>query len=106
MVAFKLVRVREDGSLGSLFVRRSRRLPVGKWIKADLKVRPRDRVAGGGVLKLRPGWHAAEKPALAHLTRTGRAVFKVRLRKNVKRHIGPQGVWYTADEMYIMWRMR
>tara|TARA_Y100000310_G_scaffold186813_1_gene186937 strand:- start:430 stop:642 length:213 start_codon:yes stop_codon:yes gene_type:complete len=35
MFGYKLFRVRKDGTLGSLFINKKERLPIGKWIKAE-----------------------------------------------------------------------
>ena len=35
MIAYKLFRVRRDGSLGSLFINKSAILPMNKWIVAE-----------------------------------------------------------------------
>jgi len=108
ILAYKLVRVRVDGSFGSLFVDKSRVLPAGKWIKADLRIPPRRRIAGGRVLVYRPGWHAVNSPRIPHLTGRGRAVVMVFLRGGVrewKRPGAQGGTWFTARQMLITGRV-
>ena len=48
MIAYKLLRVRKDGTLGPLFVERSRVLPVGKYLGARMDLQPK-------ALATRPG---------------------------------------------------
>jgi len=95
MKAWKLFRVRKDGSIGSLFINRRARLPVGKWMVAE--EHPTKGYA------FRPGWHACAKPDAPHLSTRGRAWFRVELR-GVTTHHRPAsqgGVWYTAKQLKI-----
>lgn len=98
IVAYKLVRVRKDGGLRSLFVDRRRPLYRGRWLKAETALSPKD-------LRRRPGWHATATPEMPHLSRKGRMVVKVLLRGNVQtwnRPAAQGGQWYTAEEMMIV----
>lgn len=58
-IAYKLLRQRKDGSLGSLFINRKEHLPVGMWMRAE-----EHRTNG---FYFRPGWHALLKPVAPHL---------------------------------------
>ena len=94
--AFKLLRVRNDGSLGSLFINRKAKLPLGKWMRAEAHP-----MKG---YKLRPGWHALALPKAPHLSTRGRRWFLVELR-GATSHVRPicqGGIWYTAMAMRIV----
>ena len=60
MIAYKLLRVRKDGTLGPLFVERTRVLPVGGYLEARMDIEPK-------ALATRPGWHCTSKPEAPHL---------------------------------------
>lgn len=94
--AFKLLRMRADGSLGSLFVNRSRRLPVGVWMPAE-EFRPKK-------LAYRPGWHCLYSPHAPHLSEEGRVWCEVHIR-NYKHLARPEyqgGPWLLAKQMKIV----
>lgn len=55
MIAYKLLRVRRDGTLGSLFINRAARLPVETWLYAQ------NHPTKG--YKVRPGWHCLSRPS-------------------------------------------
>lgn len=59
MIAYKLVRKMSDGTLASLFIDKTTRLPIGEWLEAE--VHPTKGFA------LRPGWHCTLKPCAPHL---------------------------------------
>lgn len=71
MLAYKLFRVRKDGSLGSLFINKKEKLPVGKWIEAE------NHPTIG--YKNRPGWHCLIKPEAPHLSMKNRKWYKVEI---------------------------
>lgn len=96
MIAYKLFRLRKDGSLGSLFINASARLPQGEWLQCDLHVK-----AG---FKPRRGWHALAKPSAPHLSKSGRKWYRVSL-KDWRRDLRPVHmgrVWYIAEQMKIL----
>lgn len=74
--AFKLFSLRQDGSLGSLFINRKLRVPIGKWLKAK-KVRTKG-------YAFRPGFHACTRPIAPHLSMKGRIWCEVELREVVE----------------------
>lgn len=95
IVAYKLVRVRKNGTLGPLFINRKQVLPTGVWLKSQA-IRTRG-------FAFRPGWHACAKMNAPHLSKKGRVWCKVLLRKFTP-HFRPAsqgGLWYTAKEMRI-----
>jgi hypothetical protein len=95
-LAYKLVRVRRDGTIGPLFINRHQVIPVGKWVKAESHPTPG--------YKLRPGWHACMEPTAPHLSKKGRAWAVVELRGITawKRPEAQGGVWYTAKQMKVL----
>ena len=96
MIAYKLLRVRKDGSLGPLFINKRQRLEVGQTYTAE------DHPTKG--YAHRPGWHACAAPAAPHLSKRGRVWAKVKLGGYVA-HQRPEsqgGLWYTANSMTIL----
>jgi hypothetical protein len=59
MKAYKLVRLKKDGSLGSLFIHRQDILPIGEWLEAEFYPTP--------TFSPRKGWHCTFKPVAPHL---------------------------------------
>lgn len=93
--AYKLFRIRKDGTLGPLFIGARIRVPVGRWVKAKALRTPG--------FAFRPGWHACAAPDAPHLSKRGRVWTEVTL-KNVKEHHRPAaqgGLWYTAGWLRI-----
>lgn len=96
MITYKLFRVRKDGSIGSLFINRRARLPLNKWLTAE--VYPTKGFA------LRPGWHCTAKPEAPHLSEKDRAWFKVEIKNFTEEHRPESqgGLWYLAKKMRII----
>jgi len=101
IIAHKLFRERKDGSITSLFINKTRTLPVGEWMVAENY--PTNGFA------VRPGWHCTEKPCAPHLKmklKNG----EVRVWKKVliddytefKRPENQGGLWFLAKRMKIM----
>jgi hypothetical protein len=93
--AYKLLRVRRDGTLGSLFINRNQVIEPGKWLKAESY--PTEGFA------FRPGWHCTHKRSAPHLSKKGR-VWKKVLIKNysiIERPKAQGGVWYLARWMKL-----
>ena len=59
MIAYKMFRVRKDGTLGSLFIDRKRVLPPNVWLRSEKH--PTQGYA------YRPGWHCLDRPVAPHL---------------------------------------
>jgi len=99
MIAYKLLRVRKDGSLGSLFINRRQRIPVGVWLEAE------DHPTKG--YAHRPGWHCTSKPVAPHLGTRGRQWFEVEITSEIP-HIRPKsqgGLWFLSRYMKIVRRV-
>ncbi len=77
-IAYKLLHVRKDGTLGPLFINRRLRVPIGEWLEAEFHPTPG--------FALRPGWHTSIAPEAPHLTMKDRAWFQVEVEE-----------WYTLD---------
>ena len=95
ITAYKLLRVRRDGSLGPLFIGRHIVIPIGKWLKA--KSIPTKGFA------LRIGWHACSAPYAPHLSKKNRIWCKVSL-KGIRKYYRPKtqgGLWYVAKWMRV-----
>lgn len=60
MIAYKLLKLRKDGTLGPLFINARQRIPVDQWLKAE------DHPTKG--FAHRPGWHCTFKPEAPHLS--------------------------------------
>lgn len=96
MLAYKLFRVRNDGSLGSLFIGRKERYWRDKWMQA--KCFP---TKG---FKIRKGWHCLPVPHAPHLSTTNRRWMLVAIRdyKEVRRPESQGGTWYIAKWLRIV----
>ena len=60
MIAYKLFKVRKDGSIGSLFFAAKDKLPTGIWLKAKSLHKKG--------FAFRPGWHTCCLPYAPHLS--------------------------------------
>lgn len=95
-IAYKLFRVRKNGTIGSLFINRKAILPIGEWVEAKPY-----KTKG---FAFRPGWHCTKKPHAPHLGMEGRAWYKVEI-ETYTEHIRPKnqgGMWYLAHRMKIL----
>ena len=103
MIAYKLIRVRKDGTLGPLFINRAQVIPTGKWLTAEDHHTP-------GYAR-RPGWHAAADPIAPHLKtklKSGehREWYEVEITGAVpiKRPACQGTTWYVAKRMRVLKR--
>lgn len=97
MIGCKLFRVRRDGTLGSLFINRTKILQAGVLYRA--KTYPTKGFA------VRPGFHICKEPRAPHLSMKGRQWYRVRFGGDVQFHLQPDsqgGLWYTATNMTIL----
>ena len=96
MQAFKLVRMRKDGTLGSLFINRRSVMPVGEWMEAlDCPTKG---------YAHRKGWHCLFKPVAPHLTTKGRVWVEVEVEdyETFKRPISQGGEWLLCNKMKVV----
>ena len=98
-VAYKLLRMRKDGTLGPLFINRRQRIPIGEWLQAE------DYPTKG--YAHRPGWHASHRPVAPHLTEKGRVWYEVEVDDYVelKRPEYQGGLWFLAQRMRVVRRV-
>ena len=97
MIAYKLFTKRRDGSLGPLFINRSQKVPVGKWLWAG------DHPTTG--FAHRPGWHAAGAPVAPHLKLLPDRVWcRVELKfvEAIDRPRAQGGQWFLARRMKVL----
>jgi hypothetical protein len=94
--AFKLLRVRKDGSLGPLFINCRQRIETGKWLRAENH--PTEGYA------VRPGWHVTASANAPHLSMNGRKWMQVEIKsfKEIKRPKSQGGLWYLAQWMRVV----
>jgi len=96
MIAYKLLRVRRDLSLGPLFINRQQVIPIGKWLKAEAH-----RTKG---FAFRPGWHVAPRPVAPHLSLKKRLWCRVEIEDytELKRPESQGGTWWLANWMRVL----
>lgn len=96
MKAYKLFKLHKDKSIGSLFINRTERLPLNKWLTA--KPYPTKGYS------FRPYWHCTNQPVAPHLSMNGRSWYEVEIKdyKQMKRPINQGGIWYLAKKIKII----
>lgn len=96
MKAYKLVKERKNGTLGSLFINRKDIIPVGKWITAE-----NHKTKG---FAHRPGWHCMLQPLAPHLKQEGRVWVEVEVEdyKFFNRPLNQGGTWVLANQMKVI----
>lgn len=99
--AYKLVRQKRDGSLGSLFIGRKNDLIIGEWLKAE-------QIPTKG-FAFRPGWHCTLQKNAPHLKmKPKNDVQRVWIEVEVRdyeyydRPESQGGVWVLAQEMRVL----
>ncbi|NLF98726.1 MAG: hypothetical protein GX565_01095 [Lentisphaerae bacterium] len=96
MIAYKLLRLRKDKTLGPLFINCRQRIPVGTPLKAEAHRRKG--------YQFRPGWHCTWKPVAPHLSTKGRVWCKVDVEDYVQyaRPESQGGTWVLAQQMTLL----
>jgi hypothetical protein len=96
MKAFKLLRLRKDGTLGPLFINRKQVIPLDKWLQAECH--PTKGFA------VRQGWHITAKPFAPHLSMKNRIWYMVEIDdyKEFRRPKSQGGLWYIAQRMKVL----
>lgn len=96
MRAYKLFRVRKDGTLGPLFINMRQRIKLNVWYEAE------DHPTKG--YAHRPGWHCGAAPEAPHLSEKERTWFEVEVWSYYKfsrpKHQG--GEWIIAEWMRVI----
>lgn len=96
MIAYKLFKLRKNGTIGPLFINRRQVIPLGKWIRAECH--PTKGFA------VRPGWHTTSKKFAPHLKTDGRIWAKVEIKKfeEFNRPKRQGGLWFIAQHMKVI----
>ena len=96
MIAYKLVKLRKNGTLGSLFIGASNVLPIGEWMYSEY-------IPTKGYSP-RQGFHCTLKPEAPHLSKKGRVWVKVKLSDYTffERPESQGGIWIIAHVMKIL----
>lgn len=99
--AYKLFKIRKNGTLGPLFINASQVVPVGKWLPAESH--PTKGFA------FRPGWHCCFTPNAPHLKMDPKGgcrrvwcEVEVRGTTTYKRPESQGGSWILAEEMKVV----
>jgi hypothetical protein len=96
MKAYKLLRVRKNGTIGPLFINKKLVIPIGVWLHAE----PHPTKG----YTYRPFWHCTSKPFAPHLTEKERCWYEVEI-DDFQKMVRPEhqgGVWYLANKMKII----
>jgi hypothetical protein len=96
MIAYKLFRLRKDGSIGPLFINRKLVVPIGTWLLAE------DHPTKG--FAHRPGWHSGHSPSAPHLSNKGRIWCKVEIinYELLQRPASQGGLWYLSKWIKVL----
>ena len=96
MVVYKLMRLRKDGTLGSLFINRNVVIPLNEWLEAE------NHPTKG--YQERFGWHCTFKPIAPHLSKRGRVWVKCEV-EDTETYDRPEsqgGQWVLAKRMKVL----
>jgi len=100
-IAYKLFRLRKDGSITSLFINKTRSLPYDEWLEYE-------NYPTKGFAK-RPGWHCTVEPKAPHLKmelKSGeKRVWKMVAIEDYSEFERPKnqgGLWFLAKRMLIV----
>ena len=96
MIAYKLFRQLKSGEITSLFINKTDRLEIDKWLEAECHPTKS--------FKVRPYWHCTEKPDAPHLSMKDRVWRKVEIEDYIEfdRPINQGGKWLLAKKMKIL----
>ena len=96
MIAYKLLRLRKNGTLGPLFINRRQIIPVGEWLKEEAH-----KTKG---YAFRPGWHCCAKKEAPHLSEKDRVWAKVEVKDytTFERPKSQGGLWVLANNIKVL----
>lgn len=98
MLGYKLMRKRNDGTFGSLFINRSQKFKAGKTYPAE------DHRTKG--FAHRPGWHILGAMSAPHLSKKNRVwvvvKFPIHKAQIVSRPASQGSTWFLASSMKII----
>lgn len=94
--AYKLVRLRRDGTISPLFINPKQIIPLNQWLSAE------SHETKG--FKFRPGWHVLKAPEAPHLSKRGRVWIEVDVAdyQEIQRPRSQGGTWLLANEMKVI----
>jgi len=94
--AYKLLKLRKNGTFGPLFINRRQIIPINVWLAAE------NHPTRG--YTIRPGWHVTLKPEAPHLSKKGRIWMKVEVEdyKEFKRPESQGGLWLLANKIRVL----
>jgi len=96
MEAYKLFKLRKDGTLGPLFINRRQRIAVDEWLYAE------SHPTKG--YTPRTGWHCTLEKKAPHLSEKGRVWAKVEVLDYTfyERPESQGGIWLLANKMKVL----
>lgn len=96
MIGYKLVRLKKDGNITSLFINKKVNLFLNQWMNSKC-------IPTKG-FSIRAGWHILAKPNAPHLSKNGRVWIKVKFKDYYKfnRPKSQGGLWFLAKKMKIL----
>ena len=95
MTAYKLFRLKSNGSITSLFINKSAELPINKWMKASFYP-----TKG---FKERFGWHSLIHKEAPHLSKNKRVWAEVEIKdfSEFERPASQGGKWFLSKYLKI-----
>ena len=95
--AYKLLKLRKNGTLGPLFINARQVIPLNQWIPAEEGHHKKG-------FAYRPGWHASTQPTAPHLTMKNRVWCKVLVKDFVELHRPESqgGLWLLASYINVL----
>jgi len=96
MIAYKLCRKLKTGEITSLFINKTRKLPLNEWLDAE------SYPTKG--YKYRPFWHCTSKTCAPHLSEKNRAWVKLEMEdfEEFHRPSSQGGLWFLAKRIKIL----
>ena len=96
MVAYKLFRLKKNGAITSLYINKTRELPINTWLEAE-------EIPTKGY-SIRKGWHCLSEPIAPHLSTKGRIWMKVEIEDyyEFNRPKSQGGKWFIANKIKIL----
>jgi hypothetical protein len=97
MIVYKLFRKKKCGDITSLFINKTKILPINVWLNAEEHPTPG--------YKFRPYWHCIEKPIAPHLSKKDRIWLKVEIDNFIElnRPTYQGGKWFLAKKIKILY---
>jgi len=96
MIAYKLFKLRKNGTIGPLFINCPQVITFNEWLPAEFHPKKK--------FKPRKGWHCCSTPQAPHLSIKGRIWCKVEISdySELVRPDSQGGIWYIAENMKVL----